>query len=282
MNIRDSFGDTNEGEESDTGKTKKKMSPESSIFSTILADIEENPTILEVKQMNLSAEFLIFSTIDADGDEQSPAILQNKNNKKLKKTPIDFTSTVPETLTHSDSIGALNEELKIMRSETEIRGQTSDRSVSCNPGYDRECNCVEEGKVEQREKAKFLADEVIEWLLRDMKESEISTGTEVLACKLGNGDILETIDDMLPMMIGDEDEQVNDTDGCGRVDEFVDKVLEEIEKDGSYLHWIEDGYMFGGLLENLIRDRLIEKAEKEEREVSSWVSNGVAEGEKEE
>ncbi|XP_006285069.2 uncharacterized protein LOC17880846 [Capsella rubella] len=267
--------------ESDTRKTKK-MSRESSIFSSILADIEENPTILQKRQMKLSEELSVFSTILADSDEESPTILQNTNKKVKKtrrresmKTPLDFTCTVSQTLTHSDLVHTLNEEVKIVRSETEINGHTSDdRFVSCNPDHNRERDCVEEGKVEQLEEDKFRVDEAIEWLLRDVKESEISTDTEVSVCNVGDGDILEIFDEMLSAMLG---EQVNGTDGCGRIDECIDKVLEEIERDGSYLHYIKDGYVFGGLLENLIRDRLREKAEKEEKEISSWISNGESE-----
>ncbi|XP_020874385.1 uncharacterized protein LOC9304084 [Arabidopsis lyrata subsp. lyrata] len=269
---------------------KKKMSPESSIFSTILTDIEENPTILQ-KQSNLSGEFSVFSTIITVGDEENPTIPQKKLKKSrrrgsMKKTPIDFSCTVSQNLTHSDLVGILNEELKILRSEIEIKGQKSDQFVSCDSDHVREeCDFVEEGKVEQREEVKFLADEVIEWLLRDeIVESEISTDAEDSVCKV-DGNILGTFDGMLSTMLGDED-----TGPCGGIDEFIENMLEEIEKDGSYLDWIKDSYVFGGLLENLIRDRFREKAEKEEKEISSWISNGepevdetgVAEEEKEE
>ncbi|CAL9225887.1 unnamed protein product, partial [Arabidopsis halleri] len=277
MKIRDSVEDTNEAEESDTCM-KKKMSPESSIFSTILTDIEENPTILQ-KQSNLSEEFSVFSTIVVVGDEENPTIPQKKLKKSrrrgsIKKTPIDFSCTVLQTLTHSDLNDFLNDELKILRSEIEIKGQTSDRFVSCDSDHVREeCDCVEEGKVEQREEVKFLADEVIEWLLRDeIVESEISTDAEDSVCKVEDGNILVTFDGMLSTMLGDED-----TGPCGGIDEFIEKMLEEIEKDGSYLDWIKDSYVFGGLLENLIRERLREKAEKEEKEISSWISNGEPE-----
>lgn len=292
MKIRDSIEDTNEAEESDTCM-KKKMSPESSIFSTILTDIEENPTILQ-KQSNLSGEFSVFSTIITVGDEENPTIPQKKLKKSrrrgsMKKTPIDFSCTVSKTLTHSDLVGILNEELKILRSEIEIKGQKSDQFVSCDSDHVREeCDFVEEGKVEQREEVKFLADEVIEWLLRDeIVESEISTNTEDAVCIVDDGNIFGTFDGMLSTMLGDEDELVNNTGRCGMIDEVIEKMLEEVEKDESYLDWIKDSFVFGGLLENLIRERLREKAEKE---ISSWISNGepevdetgVAEEEKEE
>jgi len=287
MKIRDSREDTNEAEESDW---EKKMSPESSIFSSILTDIEENPTIL-LKQRNLSAE---LSTILDGSDEENPTILEKKNKKlkktrrrgSMKKTPIDFSCTVSQTLTHSDLVEILNQELKILRSEIEIKDHTSDRFVSFDSDHVRGCDYVEEGKVEQREEVMFLADEVIEWLLRDeIVKSEISTDAEESVCNVEDGNNFGTLDGILSTMLGAED-----PGRCGQVDEFIENILEEVEKDGSYLDWIRDSYVFGGLLEDMIRDRLREKAEKEEKEISSWISNGepevdetgVAEAEKEE
>lgn len=246
-----------EAKESDAEK-KKKKSVESSIFSTILADIEDNPTILQ-NQKKFSDQVSIFSTIRSDIDELSPTILHKtkKKNKKLKKAPIDFTCTVPQTLTRSDLVDILNQELKILKSEIEINGQTSDRFVSR-----RECDCVE---------AKFLGGEVLEWIYRDDLKSEISTDAK-------------DFDEMLSTMLGDEvdddDEHVNNAEeGCGEIDEFVEEILEKVEKDGSYLERIKEDYVFGWLLENLLRDRLREKAEKEENEISSWITNGEPEAE---
>ncbi|ESQ55604.1 hypothetical protein EUTSA_v10027360mg, partial [Eutrema salsugineum] len=278
---------TKETEESDAEKKKKKMtSAEVSIFSTILAEIEQNPTILQ-KQKNLSAEVSIFTTVLADIDEENPTILQTKNKKlkktrrrgSMKKTPIDFTRTVPQTLTDLDLVDILNRELKILKSEMETKGQTSDRFVSRNPSYGRECDSVQNWKAEQREEVKFLADEVLEWISRGDLKSDMSTDNEDSVCKPEDGDTLENFDEMLSTMLGDENEEVNKAKEGGEIDEFIEKMLEKIERDGSYLERIKDEYLFGDFLEDLLRTKLREKAEKEEKEISSWITNGDLEAE---
>lgn len=242
METRTTINKTKEAKESDAER-KKKMSIESSIFSSILADIEHNPTILQ-NQKNLSGKVSLFSTIHDDIDEFSPTILLQKTKKikKLNKTTIDFTRTVPQTLTLSDLVDNLNHELKIYKSEMEIKDQTSDRFVS------RECNCVEVRKVEE---VRFLGDE-------DDLKSEISINAK-------------DFDEMLSTMLGDEDEE----EGCAEIDEIIEEMLEKSEEDGSYLDRIREGYVFGGLLETLLR----EKAEEEEKEISSWITNGEPETE---
>ncbi|CAN8325079.1 unnamed protein product [Cochlearia groenlandica] len=224
----------------ETKHEEEEESDESSIFSTILADIEENPTILLQKQNTLlSGQVSIFSTFF---------------DKKLKKTrgresKGDFSCTVPpQTLTHSNLIDILKQELEILKSETKTK--ENDRLVSCNP---RGSDCVREGKVE--EMIKFLADEV-----------NTETSNDVVF-KVEDGDILANLDEMLSNMVGDEN-----VDNC-EIDEFIEKLLEKIEKDGTYLDLIKDDYVFGWLLEDLLRDRLIEK------ETDSWVSNGKPEEE---
>ncbi|CAA7042866.1 unnamed protein product [Microthlaspi erraticum] len=254
MEARTTIKDTKEAE----NDTEKKTSAESSIFSTILADIERNPTILQ-NQRNLSAEVSIFTTILADIDDENPTILQNQRNlipqvsvfttflgdsdeenpttlqkkkkKELKKTkrrgstPIDFSCTIPKTLRRSYLVDSLNQELKILKSELKSKGQTS--GLSRNPNYGRECGgCVEEGKVEeQREKVKFLAE------------------------------------------------------GDGAIDEAIEEMLGMIEKDGSYLEQIKYNYENGDFHDDRFREELRKKADKDEKEISSWISNGEPEAE---
>ncbi|VVB12636.1 unnamed protein product [Arabis nemorensis] len=155
METRTTIKETKEAKESDAERKKKMMSIETSIFSSILADIEENPTILQ-NQKNLSEE------------------------------------------------------------------------------------------------VKFLGD-------GDDLKSEISI------------DDAKDFDEMLSTMLGDEDGE----EGCGEIDEMIEEMLEQSEEDGSYLDRIKEGYVFGGLLETLLR----EKAEEEEKEISSWITNGEPESE---
>ncbi|CAH2078700.1 unnamed protein product [Thlaspi arvense] len=230
-----------------------------------------SPTILQ-EQKSLSSEFSIFTTTLADIDEEeNPAILQRMNEELKKtrrggstKTPIDFALTVSQTLTRSDLVDIFNQELKVLRSEMENKVQTSDRFVPRG----RSSDCVEEGKVEEpHEEVKYLADEVLEWISRGDLESDISTEDSVCKPEDG-GDNLEKFD---------ENEQVNNAEEGGGIDEVIEELLEKIEEDGSYLERIKDDYDFGDFLEGFVRNILREKAEEEEKVISSWITNGEPE-----
>ncbi|KFK28489.1 hypothetical protein AALP_AA7G002700, partial [Arabis alpina] len=89
---------------------------------------------------------------------------------------------------------------------------------------------------------------------------------------LESEEIYKDFDEMLSTMLGDDDDE--DEEECGEIDEFIDEMLEKVEEDRSYLEKTQQDYVFGGLLETLLKDRLREKAEEQEKEIYSWITNG--------